>query len=69
MTDEDLTPGHLLDGSEFREGHRYENGVPTRFDPHVLYGHEWDEASGQFVLVPLGPRGTRRPSCTGLSFP
>jgi hypothetical protein len=56
MPDDDLTPGHQLDGNEFRQGHLYENGAPPVFDPWMVYGFEFDEVTQQLAMVPVRPR-------------
>jgi len=56
-----------LDHAETRALARFLNGEPPSYEPDVIYGYEWDEDSGQFVMVPIRDRGTERPSFSGLT--
>jgi hypothetical protein len=49
-------PGADLDGADLRNLDRFLAGIPPVLEGDILYRHEWDEDSGQFVLVPERPR-------------
>jgi len=56
-----------FDHAETRALERFLNGEPPAYEGDVIYRHEWDEESGQFVLMPLRPRGTKPVDWRGLS--